>query len=104
MSTVSDGASTLSLLPVLVAKPEHRAELLERLVALQRASLADPGCIAYRVFQDMDDADRFVLVEEWSDARAHESHDAQPHVARFLAASRDLLVEPLAVTRLAAVT
>ena len=93
--------STVSLLPVFVAKPEHSAELLERLVALARASHADPGCIVYRVFQDLDRADRFVLVEEWSDHAVLEAHNAQPHVTQFLAAVGGLLVEPFGVTRLA---
>jgi quinol monooxygenase YgiN len=98
------GTPTLSLLPVFVAKPEHSAELLERLVALEQASRADPGCIAYRVFRDEDRLDRFVLVEEWSDQEALEAHNAQPHVTRFVAAVGDLLVEPFEVTRLARVT
>jgi quinol monooxygenase YgiN len=44
-----------------------------------------------------------VLIEEWSDAGALEAHNAQPHVARFVSESRDLLVEPFVVTRLAPV-
>ena len=63
------GASTVSLLPVFVAKPEHSAELLDRLVALERASRADAGCIAYRVFRDEDRTDRFVLVEPFGVTR-----------------------------------
>lgn len=99
--TVADAAApTLSLLPVFVAKPEHTAELLERLRALEEASRADPGCIAYRVFRDEDRADRFVLVEEWSDEDALAAHNAQPHVTEFVAAVRDLLVQPFGVTRL----
>lgn len=94
---------TVHLLPVFVARPERSAELLEPLTALERTSRAEPGCIAYRVFPDMDRADRFVLVEEWSDRAALEAHNAQPHVTRFVAATGDLLVEPFVVTRLAPV-
>jgi quinol monooxygenase YgiN len=103
---VADGAAvaTLSLLPVFVAKPGHSAELLERLTALERASRADPGCIAYRVFRDEERAERFVLVEEWTDQAALDAHNAQPHVTRFVAAVDDLLVEPFSVTRLAPAT
>lgn len=96
-------ASTLCLLPVFLAKPERSGELLERLITLAQASRADPGCIAYRVFRDADRADRFVLVEEWTDGNALEVHNQQPHVTDFLAASKDLLVEPLVMTRLASV-
>lgn len=98
------GGSTLSLLPVFVGKPGRGAELLERLVALESASQADPGCIAYRVFRDVDRADRFVLVEEWTDRAALEAHNAQPHVTQFVEAVRDLLIEPFTVARLAPVT
>lgn len=97
-------ASTLSLLPVFVAKRERATDLLEQLVALEQASRAEPGCIAYRVFRDMDQADRFVLVEEWSDRAALEAHNMQPHVTRFVAAVGDLLLEPFVVGRLAPVT
>jgi quinol monooxygenase YgiN len=97
------GASTVSLLPVFVAKPERRAELLEQLITLEHASRADAGCIAYRVFEDTDRANRFMLVEEWTDQAALDAHNAQPHVARFLAAAPELLVEPFVVTRLAPV-
>jgi quinol monooxygenase YgiN len=97
-------ALTLSLLPVFIAKPEHSTELLDQLLTLQRASRADPGCITYRVLRDMDQPDRFVLVEEWSDQGALEAHNAQPHVTDFVAAVDDLLVEPFVVTRLAPIT
>ena len=97
------GAYTVSLLPTFVAKPERRAELLEQLIALEHASRADAGCIAYRLFEDADRADRFVLVEEWSDQAALDAHNAQPHVGRFVAAAPELLVEPFVVTRLAPV-
>lgn len=93
-------ASTVSLLPVFIARPERAAELLERLVELERASRADPGCIVYRVFRDEDRADRFVLVEEWSDEEALAAHNAQLHVREFVAAVGDLLAEPFGVTRL----
>jgi quinol monooxygenase YgiN len=99
-AVVGAEASTVSLLPVFVAKPERRSELLEHLVALEHASRADAGCLAYRVFRDTDRPDRFVLIEEWTDRAALEAHNAQPHVAHFIAATPDLLVEPFAVTRL----
>jgi len=96
-------APTVSLLPVFVARSDRRSELVEQLIELEQASRADAGCITYRVFQDSDQADRFVLVEEWTDQAALEAHNAQPHVAHFTASAGALLVEPFVVTRLAPV-
>ena len=96
--------STISLLPVFIARPDRNAQLLKELIELERASRADPGCLDYTVFRDADRPDRFVLVEEWSDQAALDEHNAQPHVGRFVASASELLVEPFVVTRLEPVT
>jgi quinol monooxygenase YgiN len=108
---VNDGAglersrtSTVSLLPAFVAQPHRRAELQVALGHLAAASTGDPGCLVYRVFQDADSMDRFVIVEEWADQGALDAHNKKQHVVRFFEVSRHLLVAPVTVTRLVPAT
>ncbi len=50
------------------------------------------------MFGDLENADRFVLYEEWTSSEALEAHNQETHVIDFLAAANHLLAEPFQVT------
>lgn len=101
MSGHDDAAGgAVSLLAAFTARSDRREDLRVALRALEAASRGDPGCLEYRVFQDEDAPDRFVLIEHWTDAAALEEHNRRPHVTGFLATCGELLEAPFGVTRL----
>ncbi len=89
-----------ALLVTLHAEAGCRARLREALATVAGASRADAGCLRYDVLHDVEDADRFVLWEEWLDERSLVEHNTRPHVERFREACAELLAVPLRVQRL----
>lgn len=66
-------------------KPGTRDTILARAPEAQRATRAEPGCIAYDFYTCTDDPNRLVFVESWVDEAAHAFHMTQPHTRDFIA-------------------
>jgi quinol monooxygenase YgiN len=76
----------------LLAQPQHRAELV-RLArdGMLAATRAEPGCISYRFYQDVEDENAFVFVEQWQDWRTLHDHFRSEHFGRFAEALPGLI-------------
>ena len=48
-------------------------------------TLAEPGCITYEFYRDLDDPTLFHCFEHWDSREALDVHGTTPHVATFLA-------------------
>jgi quinol monooxygenase YgiN len=70
----------------VVTDAERREELKRIGQAVARASRAEDGCLAYRVYEDTENPNEFVFVEEWESQEALERHFATPHIAEFMRA------------------
>lgn len=82
----------------LHARTEHRAAFARTLRDLQAATLEhDPGCSYYACYADIDDPDRFVCVEQWTDAESVRAHLAAPHYLEADAVLDRLRAEPAEV-------
>lgn len=77
--------------------PEHREQFAPVATQMCNSSREEPGCRGYRVYADLEQADRYVFVEEWDDDEALQRHFAQPHTATFMKALLPLLAEPAEV-------
>lgn len=73
---------------------ERRDEFAAIATEMCAASRGDDGCAGYRVYEDLEQPDRYVFIEEWRDDEALQSHFAQPHTARFMGALVPMLAEP----------
>ncbi|MFD0559400.1 putative quinol monooxygenase [Stackebrandtia endophytica] len=65
----------------VTAQPPFRDQLenlLRRLRDQTRA--ADPGCLEYTYYRDIDDDCRFICVEVWKDEASLRAHLAAPHM------------------------
>ena len=58
------------------------------------ASRAEAGCIDYRLYQDTENDDQFVFVEEWESEQALQQHFTTAHIAQFMRAVPAALVAP----------
>ena len=67
----------------LHAAPEHHADYLDGLRALQASTLdKDRGCLAYHCWEDIDEPGQFVCLEQWTDLDSLRAHlDAPHHIA-----------------------
>jgi quinol monooxygenase YgiN len=50
--------------------------------------------MSYRLYQDIDNENEFVFVEEWESDAALQQHFASSHIAEFLQAIRATIVAP----------
>ena len=60
---------------------ERAASAMRALVA---PTMAEPGCITYEFYRDLDDPTLFLCFEHWESREAMDAHGTTPHVAEFL--------------------
>lgn len=73
---------------------ERREEFARVATEMCAASRSDDGCIGYRVYEDLEQRDRYIFIEEWRDEAALLRHFGQPHTGRFMGALVPMLGEP----------
>jgi quinol monooxygenase YgiN len=71
---------------------EKRLDLLRIARDLVAASRRDEGCISYRFYEDTENANHFVFIEEWENDDALQQHFATSHIAEFMQAVPAALV------------
>ena len=73
-----------------VVTDARRREDLKRIgQALAQASREEDGCLGYRLYEDTENKNEFVFVEEWESQEALERHFATSHIAEFMRAVPD---------------
>ncbi len=74
--------------------PSKRAQLIEVAQKVASASRGEAGCIDYRVFEDTEQPNRFVFVEEWESEEALQQHFRTSHIAEFMRAIQATITAP----------
>src|SRR5579862_648757 len=83
--------------------PDRVEEFLAATLVNARASVAEPGVLRFDVLQDQADPAHVVLVEVYRDDDAAAAHKQTPHYAVWRNAVAEMMAEPRASTRFAAV-
>ena len=73
---------------------ENRARFIEVATAMCASSRADEGCSGYRVYEDLEQPDHYVFLEEWADEDSLQRHFGQPHTGVFMRDLAGLLAGP----------
>ena len=76
----------------MIVRPERRSDLLETMRGMLEPARVERGCLSYRLYEDVEDRNAFVLVEEWETQKDLESHIRTDNQRRLLALM-DLLSE-----------
>ena len=71
-----------------------RDQLLEVAHKVAAASREEPGCSSYRIFEDTEQPNEFVFVEEWDSEDALQEHFRTSHIAEFMGAIPGAIVAP----------
>lgn len=74
---------TIVVSGVFEVSRETLAEALEAAREMAAASRAEPGCISYEFFADLEDSCRMRVFEEWQNQQALDEHFATEHMAHF---------------------
>jgi quinol monooxygenase YgiN len=76
----------------MLVRSERRNDLLETMRGMLEPARVERGCLSYRLYEDVENRDAFVLMEEWAtqeDLERHISKDNQQRLLTLL----DLLSE-----------
>jgi quinol monooxygenase YgiN len=65
---------------------DRRDELIRLGQRVAQASRQEEGCLGYRLYEDTETANAFVIIEEWASEAALQEHFATPHIAEFMGA------------------
>ncbi|OFA03083.1 putative quinol monooxygenase [Duganella sp. HH101] len=69
----------LIVIATLSAKPGHEAVIKAAVERIVPPTRAEDGCTRYDPHIDLEHPGRYVIVEAWRDAEAHQRHLATPH-------------------------
>ncbi|WP_405007865.1 antibiotic biosynthesis monooxygenase [Kitasatospora purpeofusca] len=78
----------------LKAAPGQEELVRAQALSLVAPTLAEPGCLFYRPYQDPLDPASWVVVEQWASRADFDAHLAAPHMAEAFAAGATLLAGP----------
>jgi quinol monooxygenase YgiN len=73
--------------------PEKQLEVTQTLLSMIEPTGKEAGCLSYAVFCDIEDKNRFSLLEEW-ETRENLDHHIRSHRFGVLLGSKTLLCEP----------
>jgi quinol monooxygenase YgiN len=76
----------------MTVRSERRSDLLEAMRGLLEPARVERGCLSYRLYEDVEDGNTFILVEEWEAQDDLESHIRTKNQRRLLTLM-DLLSE-----------
>jgi quinol monooxygenase YgiN len=76
--------------------PEKQKELVQTLLSMIEPTGKEAGCLSYAVFFDIEDKNRFILLEEW-ETRQHLDHHMRADRFGVLLGTKSLLCEPLKI-------
>jgi len=74
------------------AQPERRYDLLETMRGMLEPARVERGCLNYNLYEDVEDRNASILIEEWATEEDLERHIRTDHQRRVLALM-DLLSE-----------
>ena len=84
-------APPLTAIGIIRAKVGQEQELGRRITALLEPTRAEPGCLAYDLFQSTEDPAVWILIEQWRSVADLDAHVLTSHMVAFLARSAEVL-------------
>ncbi len=66
-------------------RPEKRSDLLKTMRGMLEPARVERGCLSYRLYEDVEDINTFVLVEEWNTQNDLERHIRTDNHRRLMA-------------------
>jgi quinol monooxygenase YgiN len=76
----------------MIVQPERRNDLLGTMRGMLEPARVERGCLSYRLYEDVENRNAFVLLEEWATQEDLERHISKDNQRRLLALM-DLLSE-----------
>jgi len=68
----------------MIVQPGRRRDLLETMRGMFEPTRVERGCLSYRLYEDVENSNAFVLLEEWETQQDLESHIRTDNQRRLL--------------------
>ena len=78
----------------MIVRPEKRSDFLETMRGMLEPARVESGCLSYRLYEDVEDRNAFVLVEEWKTQKDLERHIRTDNQFRLLTLMDLLSAQP----------
>lgn len=78
-------------------KSQYREAFLEEAGLVSKPSKAEFGNISYHYYEDLEEANSFIFVEQWKDEQAIQQHEETSHFKKFVQEIETLISEPIHV-------
>lgn len=78
----------------MVVSPERRGDFLEIILGMLQPTRVERGCLSYRLYEDIEHSNTFVLLHEWKTQEDIERHILKDNSRRLLALIDLLSEEP----------
>ncbi len=69
----------------MIVRSEKRSDLLKTMKGMLEPVRVERGCLSYRLYEDVEDRNTFVLMEEWESQKDLESHIRTDNERRLIA-------------------
>ena len=79
-SGANPATDVLTAVTFVQGRPGAEADVKRELLSLTAATRAEPGALAYDLYQSVDQPGRFMRLEVWRNAQALEDHKGTPHL------------------------
>lgn len=76
----------------MIVRPERRVDLLEAMRGMLEPARVERGCLSYRLYEEVENRNAFLLLEEWATPEDLEKHISTDNQRRLLSLM-DLLSE-----------
>ncbi|MFS1512983.1 putative quinol monooxygenase [Chengkuizengella sp. SCS-71B] len=80
---------------IIHVNPEKEQDFLKEIQSLIRDSRAESGNISYQLMKDTEKENVYMMVEEWKDVEAVQSHNSSEHFTAFVGKASEYLTSPL---------
>jgi quinol monooxygenase YgiN len=77
--------------------PAKEEQARSAALVMQEATRAEPGNVAYRFAQAVDDPATVLVIEVWQDQDGIDAHNASDHMAEFMAVLGGVLAGPVQI-------
>ena len=78
----------------MIVHPKRRSDLLETMRGMLEPARVERGCVSYRLYEDVENRNAFVLLEEWATQEDIERHISKDNQRQLLALMDILSVQP----------
>jgi quinol monooxygenase YgiN len=78
----------------MIVQPERRSDLLETMRGMLEPARVERGCLSYHLYEDVENRNAFVLLEEWETQEDIENHIRTDNQRQLLALMDFLSEQP----------